>query len=44
LHHRYVMAAGHGRDVTTAEAFEDWVARGRPGYPLEDAQTDSRTS
>jgi hypothetical protein len=44
LHHRYVMAAGLGRDVTTAEAFDDWVARGRPGYPLEDLQTDSRTS
>lgn len=35
LHHRYVMATGLGRDVSTNEAFEDWVARGRPGYPLD---------
>ncbi|HKX76251.1 MAG TPA: DUF4032 domain-containing protein [Acidimicrobiia bacterium] len=35
LHHRYVMATGLGRDVSTGEAFEDWVARGRPGYPLD---------
>jgi hypothetical protein len=35
LHHRYVMASGLGRDVSTTEAFEDWVARGRPGYPLD---------
>jgi hypothetical protein len=34
LHHRYVMAAGMGRDVSTSEAFADWVARGRPGYPV----------
>ncbi|HSL25420.1 MAG TPA: DUF4032 domain-containing protein [Acidimicrobiia bacterium] len=35
LHHRYVLASGLGRDVANDEAFEDWVARARPGYPLE---------
>jgi hypothetical protein len=35
LHHRYMMAVGAGRDVSTAEALEDWIASGRPGYPLE---------
>lgn len=35
LHHRYVMSQGLGRDVGTEAAFEDWLARGRPGYPLE---------
>jgi len=34
LHHRYVMASTLGRDVPNDEAFEDWVAQGRPGYPL----------
>ena len=36
LHHRFVMATGMGRDVDNEEAFADWVARGHPGYPLED--------
>ncbi len=35
LHHRYMLAAGLGRDIPTSEAFEDWVATGRPGYPLD---------
>jgi hypothetical protein len=35
LHHRYMMAAGAGRDVSTAEALGDWIASGRPGYPLD---------
>jgi hypothetical protein len=35
LHHRYVLASGLKRDVTNEEAFEDWIARGRPGFPLE---------
>lgn len=35
LHHRYVMASEQGRDVDTMDAFEDWVAAGRPGYPEE---------
>ena len=35
LHHRYMLATGLGRDVPTTEAFEDWVAQGRPGYPLD---------
>jgi hypothetical protein len=34
LHHRFVMATALGRDVPTREALTDWVARGRPGYPL----------
>lgn len=33
LHHRYLMATDQERDVPTAEALEDWVAAGRPGYP-----------
>lgn len=35
LHHRYVVSAEQGRDVETEEAFEDWLAKGRPGYPEE---------
>ncbi|HUO46630.1 MAG TPA: DUF4032 domain-containing protein [Acidimicrobiia bacterium] len=35
LHHRYMIAAGLGRDVSTLEAFADWIERGRPGYPLD---------
>lgn len=35
LHHRYMLAAGLGWDVPTTEAFDDWVAHGRPGYPLD---------
>lgn len=34
LHHRYVMSSGVGSDVGTEAAMEDWLARGRPGYPL----------
>jgi hypothetical protein len=34
LHHRYMMASTLGRDVPNDEAFADWVAQGRPGYPL----------
>jgi Domain of unknown function (DUF4032)/Lipopolysaccharide kinase (Kdo/WaaP) family len=34
LHHRYVMSSGVGSDVGTEAAFEDWMVRGRPGYPL----------
>ena len=34
LHHRYMMASTLGRDVPNDEAFHDWVAQGRPGYPL----------
>ena len=37
LHHRYVMSQGAGTDVGNDAAYEDWVARGRPGYPLESA-------
>lgn len=33
LHHRYILATDQGRDVPTAEALEDWVKAGRPGYP-----------
>lgn len=33
LHHRYIMATELERDVSTEEAYEDWVAAGRPGYP-----------
>ncbi len=34
LHHRFVMAEGTGTDVSTEAAYDDWLARGRPGYPL----------
>jgi hypothetical protein len=34
LHHRYMMASTLGRDVPNDEAFQDWVAQGRPGYPI----------
>lgn len=34
LHHRYVLASVQKRDVTTEEAYEDWLTAGRPGYPL----------
>ncbi|MGI8518019.1 MAG: DUF4032 domain-containing protein [Acidimicrobiia bacterium] len=34
LNHRYQLAAAQKRDVTTEEALEDWLATGRPGYPL----------
>lgn len=33
LHHRYLMATDQRRDVPSDEAYEDWVAAGRPGYP-----------
>lgn len=36
LYHRYIMATDQGRDVPTEEAFEDWLAKGRPGYPPPD--------
>lgn len=35
LHHRYMLASSQGGDVTTEEAFTDWVSQGRPGYPLK---------
>jgi hypothetical protein len=34
LHHRYMLASGLRRDISTQETILDWVARGRPGYPL----------
>ncbi len=34
LHHRYMIASTLGRDVPNDEAFDDWVAKGRPGYPI----------
>ncbi|MDX1447799.1 MAG: DUF4032 domain-containing protein [Acidimicrobiia bacterium] len=34
LVHRYVMSEGLGHDVGTEAAFDDWLERGRPGYPL----------
>ncbi len=34
LHHRFVMSAAARRDVPDAEAFENWLAAGQPGYPL----------
>lgn len=33
LHHRYMLATAAQRDVSTAEALEDWLTTGRPGYP-----------
>ena len=35
LHHRYMLASGLRRDVSTRETISDWVAKGRPGYPLD---------
>jgi hypothetical protein len=35
LYHRYVLSVKMDRDVGTEAAFEDWVAAGRPGYPIE---------
>ncbi|MFQ5947315.1 MAG: DUF4032 domain-containing protein [Acidimicrobiia bacterium] len=35
LHHRYVLSAAAGHDVGNEAAFEDWLAAGLPGYPLE---------
>jgi hypothetical protein len=37
LNHRYEMSVNQKRDVTTEEAYEDWLRVGRPGYPLRDA-------
>ena len=34
LLHRYVMSEGFGRDVGIEAAWDDWISRGRPGYPL----------
>ncbi|HEY7563619.1 MAG TPA: DUF4032 domain-containing protein [Acidimicrobiia bacterium] len=34
LHHRYMLASARNADVSTEEALNDWVAVGRPGYPL----------
>ena len=34
LHHRYMLASGMKRDVSTRETIADWLAKGRPGYPL----------
>ena len=35
LYHRYILSVKTDRDVGTEAAFEDWVAVGRPGYPIE---------
>lgn len=34
LLHRYVMSEGFGHDVGLEAAWDDWISRGRPGYPL----------
>lgn len=34
LHHRYVISKARGRDVPNTEAFNDWVEKGQPGYPV----------
>jgi hypothetical protein len=34
LLHRYVMSEGFGTDVGIGAAWDDWIVRGRPGYPL----------
>ena len=34
LYHRYMLASNLGRDVSNEEALTNWVASGRPGYPL----------
>lgn len=35
LHHRMVLAAERGEDVTNEEAFESWIAGGFPGFPTD---------
>ncbi|GIU92478.1 MAG: LPS kinase [Acidimicrobiia bacterium] len=40
LHHRFVLSQRAGHDVGTAAAFEDWVASGKPGYPVETPPAD----
>ena len=35
LYHRYMLSVQKDRDVGTEAAFDDWVAAGRPGYPIE---------
>jgi hypothetical protein len=35
LYHRYMLSVRMDRDVGTEAAFDDWVAAGRPGYPIE---------
>jgi hypothetical protein len=34
LLHRYMMSEGFGHDVGIEAAWNDWLQRGRPGYPL----------
>lgn len=34
LHHRYLLSEAVGSDVGTETAFADWLAAGRPGYPV----------
>ena len=34
LNHRYHLAKTMGADVSTADAYQDWLASGRPGYPF----------
>jgi hypothetical protein len=34
LNHRYHLASALGRDVSTADAYADWLRAGRPGYPF----------
>ena len=34
LNHRFQQASKLGRDISTEEAFDDWLASGRPGYPV----------
>ena len=35
LHFRYMAAVDAGQDIDTEEAFEMWLAAGRPGFPTE---------
>lgn len=35
LYHRYALSLAANRDVGTDAAFDDWLEKGRPGYPLE---------
>jgi hypothetical protein len=36
LHHRFMLASAVRRDVGTRETIADWLAKGRPGYPLRE--------
>ena len=34
LHHRYLLSVNASQDIDTETALADWLAAGRPGYPI----------